>query len=61
MKTYRVFVTGEMDYDFTVDAENENEAADLAEREFENEFTCMRGGYKIGFDSVTAGIIEEEA
>lgn len=59
MPTYRVFVTGEVEHTFTVEAEDEYDAQATAETMFFEEFTCMSGGYDVGFDSVSAWDAEE--
>ena len=59
MPTYRVFVTGQVDHTFTIEAEDEYDARSLAEQEFLDEFTCVSGGFDVGFDSVEAWDAEE--
>jgi hypothetical protein len=56
---YRVSVTGTVDHTFTVEAENNYDALAIAEEEFHNEFTCVSGGFDVGFDSVEAYEAEE--
>ena len=60
MKTYRVFVTGEVEHTFTVEAEDEVDAQCLAESRFLDEFTCTSSGLDVGFDDVKAWDAEEE-
>jgi hypothetical protein len=59
MKTYRVFVTGEVEHTFTVEAEDEIDAQSIAEQNFIDEFSCMSGGFDVGFDSVESWDAEE--
>jgi hypothetical protein len=59
MKTYRVFVTGEVEHTFTVEAEDEIDAQSIAEQNFIDEFTCMVDGLDVGFDSVESWDAEE--
>ncbi len=59
MKTYRVFVTGEVEHTFTVEAEDEFDAQSIAEQNFLGEFTCTVGGHDVGFDSVESWDAEE--
>ena len=59
MKTYSVFVTGQVEHTFRVEAEDEYDAQSIAEQNFINEFTCMSGGFDVGFDSVESWDAEE--
>ena len=59
MPIYRVFVTGQVDHTFTIEAEDEYDAQAAAEQEFLSEFTCISGGLDVGFDSVEAWDAEE--
>jgi hypothetical protein len=59
MKTYRVFVTGEVEHTFTVEAEDEFDAQSIAEHKFIDTFTCISGGLDVGFDSVESWDAEE--
>jgi len=59
MKAYRVFVTGEVEHTFTVEAEDEIDAQSIAEQNFIDEFSCMSGGFDVGFDSVESWDAEE--
>lgn len=59
MKTYSVFVTGQVEHTFTVEAEDEYDAMSQAEQEFVNEFTCVSGGLDVGFDAIDAYDAEE--
>ena len=56
---YRVFVTGEVEHTFTVEAEDEIDAQCIAEQRFIDEFTCISGGLSVGFDSVESWDAEE--
>ena len=60
MKTYSVFVTGEVEHTFTVEAEDEFDAQSIAEQQFIEKFTCIAGGLDVGFDSVESWDAEEE-
>jgi nicotinic acid phosphoribosyltransferase len=59
MKTYRVFVTGTVEHTFTVEAQDEYDAQSIAEQNFIDEFSCMSGGFDVGFDSVESWDAEE--
>jgi hypothetical protein len=59
MKTYSVFVTGEVEHTFRVEAEDEYDAQSIAEKRFIEEFTCTVGGHDVGFDSVESWDAEE--
>ena len=59
MPTYRVFVTGEVEHTFTIEAEDEYDAQSIAEQEFIDKFTCISGGLDVGFDSVESWDAEE--
>jgi len=59
MKTYSVFVTGQVEHTFRVEAEDEYDAQSIAEQNFINEFTCISGGFDVGFDSVESWDAEE--
>jgi hypothetical protein len=59
MKTYSVFVTGEVEHTFKVEAEDEYDAQSIAEQQFIDTFTCVSGDVNVGFDSVESWDAEE--
>lgn len=59
MPKYHVFVTGQVDHTFTVEAEDEYDAQAAAEAMFFETFTCISGGLSVGFDAVDSYDAEE--
>jgi hypothetical protein len=59
MKNYSVFVTGQVEHTFRVEAEDEYDAQSIAEQQFIEEFSCMSGAFDVGFDSVESWDAEE--
>lgn len=44
MAKFRVYVSGELDYDYEIEAANAQEAEDEAQWQFENDFPIMWSG-----------------
>ena len=59
MPKYRVFVVGQVEDTFTIEAEDEYDAMSMAEEDFLEKFTCISGGLSVGFDAVDSYDAEE--
>jgi hypothetical protein len=59
MPKYSVFVVGQVEETFTIEAADPWDAQAAAEMEFIEKFTCIAGGLDVGFDAVDAYDAEE--